>query len=95
MAPFKWRQWSIKVSHIASYALPVLDIYYFSGKKDIFYYDLGGTFCMCEWKWDVSAYWSKVKPSNFSLIFKYKLHNIKNACLYTKKQSYSSQSIKL
>lgn len=28
--------------------------------KDIFFYDLGGTFCMCEWKWSVADYWSKV-----------------------------------
>ena len=39
---------------------------------------------MCEWKWDVSAYWSKVKQRNFSLL----IINCAN------KQSYSSQSFK-
>ena len=45
---------------LSSEQLKQLLVIYYSGKKDIFYYDLGGTFCMCEWKWDVGAYWSKV-----------------------------------
>lgn len=28
--------------------------------KDIFFYDLGGTLCVCDKKWDVDEYWSKV-----------------------------------